>query len=158
MVLDQQTELDGDEVDFFLGRHETGVLSLARDGEPYSVPISYGYDSTERVFYIRLVSAPESRKRQFLLSSLEARLVVYEEDGAIYRSVVASGSLEEVSPDELTVEHIEQYGAAKRPLFEIWGETKPELDIQLYLLDPDDLSGRQIEIERTVDSTASESQ
>lgn len=152
MPLAEETEMTDSQLGDFLGRHETGVLSLARDDEPYAIPISYGYDVDEETFFMRLVSTPESEKRQFLASSPRARLVVYEEETStpktIYRSVVAVGSLEEVPPEELTVEHIEQYGSAKRPLFEIWGESKQDLNIQLYKLDPDELSGRLTEIER----------
>lgn len=148
MTLDQETQLSREETDSILGRHETGVLSLARESEPYAIPISYGYDTEVRRFYLRLVSTPESEKRRFLASSPHARLVVYEEDDPIYRSVVTIGTLNEVPRDELTVEHIEQYGEAKRPLFEIWGESRRDLDIQLYHLEPDEVSGRRIEIER----------
>lgn len=148
MALDQQTVLSDAKTDTILGRHETGVLSLAREDEPYAIPISYGYDADHRRFYMRLVSTPESEKRRFLSSAPHARLVVYEEEPVVYRSVVAAGTLEEISTDELTVEHIEQYGAAKRPLFEIWGESKPDLDIRLYRLTPDTLSGREVEIDR----------
>lgn len=138
------------ELDEFLGRQETGVLSLARTDEPYAIPISYGYDADERTLYVRLVSNPESEKRRFLASSPRARLVVYEEgeDGGTYRSVVAIGTLEEITPEELTVERIEQYGEARRPLFEIWGQSKRDLDINLYVLDPTELSGRRTEIDR----------
>jgi len=152
MVLDRQTEMTPAETDAFLGRHETGVLALARADDPYAVPISYGYDVENRRFFIRLVSNPESEKRAFLASTPDARLVVYEEDGDTYRSVVAVGHLAEIDPGDLTVEHVEQYGRTKRPLFEIWGEAKPDLDIQLYELDPDELSGRQIEIQRDVEA------
>ncbi|MFC6987745.1 pyridoxamine 5'-phosphate oxidase family protein [Haloplanus sp. GCM10025708] len=148
MTLNRETQLSREETDSILGRHETGVLSLAREDEPYSIPISYGYDAEERRFYLRLVSTPESEKRRFLASSPHTRLVVYEEDDPIYRSVVTSGTLNEVPRDALTVDHIEQYGEAKRPLFEIWGESRRDLDIQLYQLEPDELSGRRIEIER----------
>ncbi|MFB6071639.1 MAG: pyridoxamine 5'-phosphate oxidase family protein [Halobacterium sp.] len=147
MALEQQTEMSTAETDALLSRHETGVLSLARDDEPYAIPISYGFDSERRTFYLRLVSTPESEKRQFLSSSPDARLVVYEEDEPTYRSVVVNGTLEEVSTDDMTVEHIEQFGDAKRPLFEIWGEAKRDLTIQLYELDADDISGRHIELE-----------
>ena len=142
--------MTGAETDDFLGDRETGVLSLARSDEPYAIPISYGYDADERTFYMRLVSTPESEKRQFLASSPTARLVVYDEDDAseTYRSVIAVGSLEEISPDELTVDHVEQYGAAKRPLFEIWGRTKRDLNINLYSLEPSTLSGRRTELDR----------
>ncbi|WP_254824545.1 pyridoxamine 5'-phosphate oxidase family protein [Haloglomus halophilum] len=148
MTLDEQSTMSPDETDTLLARHETGVLTLARDDEPYAIPISYGYDAGERQFYLRLVSTPESEKRRFLASEPESRLVVYEEDGDVYRSVVATGQLQEIPREELTVEHIEQYGEAKRPLFEIWGQGKHDLDIALYRLDPGQLQGRRIEVDR----------
>ncbi|WP_290818872.1 pyridoxamine 5'-phosphate oxidase family protein [Halovivax sp.] len=153
MSLAEETEMTCSEIDDFLGRHETGVLSLAREDVPYAIPISYGYDANERTIYVRLVSAPESEKRRFLASSPTARIVVYEEaeKGSTYRSVVANGALEEISPDELTVRDIQQYGAAKRPLFEIWGRSKENLDINLYRFDPTELSGRRTEIDREPD-------
>ncbi|AHG04289.1 pyridoxamine 5-phosphate oxidase [Halobacterium sp. DL1] len=147
MALEKQTEMTAAETDALLGRHETGVLSLARDDDPYSIPISYGYDADDRTFYLRLVSTPESEKRAFLSSSPAARVVVHEEDGRTYRSAVAKGSLEEITTDEMTVEHVEQFGDAKRPLFEVWGESKQDLRIQLYQLDADSVSGRHIELE-----------
>lgn len=148
MTLDTESGLSEAETDALLGRHETGVLALARDDVPYSIPISYGYDADTRRFYLRLVSTPDSEKRDFLESSPSARIVVYEEEEPVYRSVVAIGTLEQIPRDELTVEHIQQYGQAKRPLFEIWGESKRDLDVQLYQLDPEELSGRRIEVER----------
>lgn len=147
MSLDLETEMSPGEVDTLLGRHETGVLSLARDDEPYAIPISYGYDTDARCFYLRLVSTPESEKRRFLASSPRTRLVVYEEDGGVYRSVVAAGELREVPRSELTVDHVVQYGDAKRPLFEVWGEPERDLDVGLYVLDPAELTGRRIEID-----------
>lgn len=150
MTLAQETEMAPPEIDSFLGEHETGVLSLARNEHPYSIPISYGYDTESSIFYFRLVSTPESEKRAFLDSEPDARIVVYDQndDGTLYESVVASGSLEEIDPDSLAVEQIEQYGRAKRPLFEIWGQDRDELDIKLYEFDPDELNGRQTVVER----------
>ena len=147
-MLEEQTALTSAETDAFLGRHETGVLSMAQADDPYSIPISYGYDATNRRFFLRLVSTPESEKRRFLSSSPKVRLVVYEEAEPVYRSVVAAGRLEEVPRDELTVDHIEQYGDSRRPLFEIWGQSKRDLDIKLYVFEPDELSGRRVEIDR----------
>ncbi|SEO58979.1 hypothetical protein SAMN04487948_103378 [Halogranum amylolyticum] len=146
MALDQQTKMTPAEIDEVLARHETGVLSLAQGDEPYAIPISYGYDPEERRFYMRLVSTPESQKRQFLSSSPSVRLVVYEEEGETYRSVIAEGSLDRITTDEMTTERIVQYGQAKRPLFEIWGESKRDLDIKLYELTADSLNGRRIEL------------
>ena len=66
----------------------------------------------------------------------------------IYRSVVAVGTLQHVDPAALTVEDIEQYGSAERPLFEIWPHQKGDLDIELYTLTPERLSGRLVEVDR----------
>ncbi len=156
MVLAEETEMTESEINEVLSRHETGVLALAQADEPYAIPISYGYNADGQTFYMRLVSLPESEKRAFLDSSPEARLVVYEEVRGeeteateIYRSIVATGSLEEIDPADLTVEHIEQYGEAKRPLFEIWGRSKQDLDIKLYELEPETLSGRRTAVDRS---------
>ncbi|AAG19789.1 MULTISPECIES: pyridoxamine 5'-phosphate oxidase family protein [Halobacterium] len=147
MALDQQTELSRAETDAVLARNETGVLSLARGDEPYAIPISYGYDAESRTVFLRLVSTPDSEKRAFLSSSPAVRLVVSEESPPEYRSVVAQGTLTEISTDEMTVERIEQFGDAKRPLFEIWGADKPDLRIQLYECDATTISGRCIELD-----------
>ncbi len=148
MAIDRRIEMSADETDAFLGAHETGVLSLARTSEPYAIPISYGYDVSDRQFYMRLVSSPESEKRRFLASDPEARLVVYDEADDTYRSAIATGTLVRIDPNDLTVEEIEQYGSAKRPLFEIWPSEKSELDIELYRLDPESISGRLITVSR----------
>lgn len=150
MSLAEETEMTAAQVDDFLAEQESAVLSLAREERPYSIPVSYGYDSETRTFYLRLVSTPESEKHNFLSSNPAARLVVYDSNGTEtqYRSVVASGELEQIDPDELTVEQIEQYGRAKRPLFEIWGQERSDLDIQLFRFRPDALNGRLTVVDR----------
>ncbi|THE66082.1 pyridoxamine 5'-phosphate oxidase family protein [Salinadaptatus halalkaliphilus] len=148
MSIKQEVDMTDAEIDDFLGRQETGVLSLARTDDPYAIPISYGYDEANQQFYIRLVSTPESEKRAFLESTPAARLVVYEEDGDVYRSIIATGTLESIQPDDLTPDQIAQYGQAKRPLFEIWAQGKDELDIELYCLTPESLDGRRTSVDR----------
>lgn len=148
MAIDSRTEMSVEETDAFLGAHETGVLSIARMDEPYAIPISYGYDSSERQFYMRLVSTPDSEKRTFLSSDPKVRLVVYDENDDAYRSVIAVGTLVRIDPEELTVDDIQQYGGAKRPLFEIWPKQKGDLDIELYRLAPETISGHLISVSR----------
>ncbi|WP_248896825.1 pyridoxamine 5'-phosphate oxidase family protein [Haloplanus halobius] len=148
MTVEQETVMTGDETDALLERRETGVLALARSDDPYAIPISYGYDAESCQFCMRLVSTPDAEKRRFLSDSPRVRFVVYEEGEATYRSAIAKGRLEAVPKDELTPDHIERYGAAKRPLFEIWSEPKADLDIDLYELDPDELTGRRIDVNR----------
>ncbi len=149
MAIDIETEMTDDEIDAFVSRHETGVLSLARNNEAYAIPISYGYDGHERTFYMRLVSTPESEKRAFLESTPTCRLVIYDEADSTYRSIVATGTLESIEPNDLTPDQIVQYGETRRPLFEIWADGKDELNIELYKLTPERLDGRRTEIDRS---------
>ncbi len=153
MPLAEETDMSAAEIDSFLRRHETGVLALAAADEPYAIPISYGYDGDDGTFYMRIVSTPDSEKRDFLASSPAIRLVVYEEadDGETYWSVVATGDLEQIDPSDLDVEEIEQYGETRRPLFEIWGTSKADLRIQLYRFKPDEISGRRTDVDRTAE-------
>jgi len=151
MGLEQETEMTPAETDALLGRHETGVLALARDDDPYAIPISYGYDPDARRVYLRLVSTPESEKSRFLSGTQKVRLVVYEEAAAEYESAVVTGTLEPIARDDVTPEHVAQYGDAKRPLFEIWGESRSDLDIQLYVLEPTTISGRRTELDGQAD-------
>ena len=148
MATNSEVEMSASDVDAFLARHETGVLSLARGDVPYAIPVSYGYDDTSREVFVRLVSTVDSEKRAFLASEPDARLVVYEDDGGEYTSVVGVGSLERIDVDELTPETIAQYGETRRPLFEIWADGKPDLDIKLYRFDPDRLTGRRVTVDR----------
>jgi len=147
MTVEQQTAMTDAETDALLGRRETGVLSLARDDEPYAVPISYGYDASERQFVMRLVSTSGGEKERFLTDSPRVRFVVYEEDGPTYRSVIANGRLELIPRSALTPTHVERFGAAKRPLFEMWEQSREDLEVRLYELDPDELSGRRIDVD-----------
>lgn len=149
MAFNTESEMDDAELDEFLAAHETGVLSLARDDEPYAIPISYGYDTSDRTIYVRLVSTPESEKRDFLSSSPRTRIVVYDDEDDLYRSVVVIGTLDAIEPQDLTAEDIEQYGKTKRPLFEIWAQDKRALDIELYRCEAETVSGRIVEIDRS---------
>ncbi|MUW14014.1 pyridoxamine 5'-phosphate oxidase family protein [Halorubrum sp. CBA1125] len=155
MATKSEVEMSDAAVDALLSRHETGVLSLARDDEPYAIPISYGYDPEAREAYLRLVSTPDSEKRTFLASEPTARIVVYEEDserdGEEYASVVGVGTLHRVDLEELTPETIAQYGEARRPLFEVWAEGKADLDIDLYKFIPKRLTGRTVVVDRETD-------
>ncbi len=150
MSLAQETEMTRSEVDEFVSNRETGVLTLAQNDEPYAIPISYGYNDSSGTFYMRLVSTPESEKRAYLGSSPDVRVVIYDgnDEKTEYRSVVAKGALEELDPADLSADDIVQYGQAERPLFEIWGADRDELDIRLYSFEPDVIEGRRIELDR----------
>lgn len=142
MTKDRTVAMETDDIDEFLGSGGTGVLSMARRNVPYSVPISYGYDPDERVFYLRLGDTPDSEKRAFIEATETARLVVHEQVDDTWTSVIATGGLTEVSGEELNANVATRLREAERPLFEIWDEPSEEITLVITRLSVDSLTGR----------------
>ncbi len=141
MALDQQTELSRDEIDALLGRHETGVLSLACGDEPYATPISYGYDAAESTFYFRLAVDPGSEKGD--LEDRAVSVVVYGQDEADdWHSVVASGRLEETTDEGIATDTLAGLKRVDIPLVDIFGKPPRDVAFEFYRLAPDELTGR----------------
>jgi hypothetical protein len=75
-----------------------GVLSLARDGEAYGVPISFGYDGGDRLYFVLVGFGEESRKAAFAADTVRASFATYDVVGRHdWRSVVVAGPLEPVA-------------------------------------------------------------
>jgi nitroimidazol reductase NimA-like FMN-containing flavoprotein (pyridoxamine 5'-phosphate oxidase superfamily) len=70
--------IDDAEMEDRLRRAETGVLSLARDGDAYGVPLSHYYDGDG--LYFRLGVTADSEKRAFWESTGTASYVLYGTD------------------------------------------------------------------------------
>jgi hypothetical protein len=87
--------MSDDEVDALLERQGVGVLSLARDGDAYGVPVSFGYDGADRVYFVFVGFGPESRKEEFAEATRQASFAVYEVATADdWRSVLVEGPIE----------------------------------------------------------------
>ena len=83
-----------------LRTHGTGVLSLARDGEAYAVPVSFGYDG-ERCYFVFIGYHEPSTKAQFAESTERATLTVYEAPGRDdWHSVTVRGRLSRLGDDD----------------------------------------------------------
>ncbi|MEA5386398.1 pyridoxamine 5'-phosphate oxidase family protein [Haloarculaceae archaeon H-GB11] len=108
-------EMDAEELAAFLSSHGHGVLSFGGD-VPYGIPVSFGYDPAERRCILQLVFHHDSKKRDYVEESDAASLCAYDWQGPDdWRSVVLSGSLEEI-PDD-TPEAVDAAGvfAPSRP-------------------------------------------
>jgi hypothetical protein len=73
----QGIEMSADEVDTFLQSQGFGVLSLARDGEAYGIPISFGYDGTQ-LYFVLLRPGERSKKEEFVRETDTASFLVYD--------------------------------------------------------------------------------
>ena len=69
------TPMDDADVDAVLESSGWGVLALADEDEPYSIPISFGYDG-EDVYFSFLRTGESSRKSAFIADGDVARLLV----------------------------------------------------------------------------------
>ncbi|WP_380681167.1 pyridoxamine 5'-phosphate oxidase family protein [Salinigranum sp. GCM10025319] len=87
------TPMDEADVDALLASTGWGVLSLAADDEPYSIPISFGYDGAD-VYFGFLRTGGSNRKSAFVADGATARLLVTDVRARFdWRSVAVTGTL-----------------------------------------------------------------
>lgn len=143
MSTEDAREMDPAEISGFLAQNGTGVLSLAAENIPYSIPVSYGYDFEEETFYFRLGFLEGSEKRRFVDASEQGRLVVYDRTDDGWKSVVALGELERIDDDELTVDVAKNLRETELPLVGLWEEPMDDIEFQIYRFEVERLTGRK---------------
>ena len=105
MFSDELQELGGERMDEqairgFLSSQKTGVLGLPTQGEPYQIPISYGYDGERSIYFTYLVS-PTSHKVKLTEQTDTASFLVYSvESKFMWESVILTGEIEAVPKEE----------------------------------------------------------
>jgi len=86
-----------DDVDSLLTVADHGVLGLARGDEPYTIPVSFGYDDGD-VFFAFVRATPDSEKFEFVENGRTARLLVTDIKARFdWQSVAVTGPVEAVS-------------------------------------------------------------
>lgn len=94
-------EMDGSGIDELLTDTGVGILSMSADGVPYGVPLSFGYDGAENLYFVFLGSSTDLRKETYAEQSDVASFSTFEltPDGS-WRSVIVAGTLDRITPDE----------------------------------------------------------
>lgn len=143
MTDDEAIEMDEEERDDFLGDGGTGVIALSKpdDEAPYAVPVSYGYDDTEAVFYFRLAVGADSEKGD--LAERAVTFVTYGQREDAWRSVVASGRLRSTTDESVAIQSLEGFQEVQIPLVDIFGEPTTDVPFEFYRLEPDELTTRR---------------
>jgi len=91
--------MNSDEIDDLLTTQGYGILSLCRGGEPYSIPISFGYDR-DHVYFGLLEASPNPRKMEYIDDGVTARLLVTDINGRFeWQSVAVTGPVRSIDPD-----------------------------------------------------------
>lgn len=88
------------EIETLLLERGVGVLSMANDGVPYAVPISFGYDGDDHIYLLFAGHSEEGRKVIYAERSETASFLVYDtESGEDWWSVIVEGSLDRITID-----------------------------------------------------------
>ncbi|MFB6218806.1 MAG: pyridoxamine 5'-phosphate oxidase family protein [Halobacteriaceae archaeon] len=129
-------------IDELLREQGYGVLSLARGGEAYAVPMSFGYDG-DRLFCAFLRTGEESTKAAFADATDRASLLVSDVTGRRqWRSALVRGPLAALDDG--------QWAAAADAVREnawypqLFAEATPARGVRWWVLDPEDVSGRTV--------------
>lgn len=137
------TNLTEAERNDLLGTGGTGVLSFltGTDEPPASLPVSYGFYADDEAFYFRLSFPQETGKDDVIENPVS--FVTYAETDDGWRSVVATGTLEELAdahPESVAVQGL---WAVRIPMVDIFDRPRDEIEFRDFRLDPDKLTGRK---------------
>lgn len=92
--------ISGHETAEFLNEQATGVLSLANEWRAYGIPMPFAYDDANDRALMDLVFVAESKKREFILTTDEVCLTVYEWNSPHkWTSVVVTDPFERLDDD-----------------------------------------------------------
>jgi len=135
-------QLTEQELNDFLGDGGTGTLSFSTEIEepPFSLPVSYGYDGDGH-FYFRLSLPDESGKADRLGN--EVTFVTHAQTDRGWRSVVATGTLEDVSDMDYDSAAVQGMWAVDIPQVDVFDRPREEIEFRQFRLDPEKLTGRK---------------
>lgn len=148
---EELTDLDGYHMDResaaeLLASAGVGVLSLAADGESYALPMSFGYDGGERLYFVFLEVGDRNLKSEFADETTRACVTVFEADedaesgGDDWASVVAKGPVRRVETDEWDALRSALADNAWHP--SLFTGSSPTGGVTGYVLRIDELTGR----------------
>lgn len=137
------TNLADDAIHQRLADGGTGVLSVAKNNTPYSIPVSFGYDPGANRLFLQLGFTPESDKHQFISDGIDARFVLYEHLSGTWRSIIATGTLHELTPDSIDNRIAQNLRKSPPPLYSIWDAPAESIEFRLFELELSSLSGRE---------------
>jgi len=91
-------------IDEVLTETGIGVLSMSEGGEPYGVPLSFGYDGNDRLYFVFLGASTELRKEAYAEQASVASFTTFDVDpDGSWRSVIVAGPLDRITIDEWDV-------------------------------------------------------
>ena len=135
--------MDRAEIDDLLTERGIGVLSLANDGVPYGLPLSFGYDGADRLYFLFAGHSAEGKKVRYAEGSAEASLLVLDvASDNEWRSAIVRGPFHRITPDEWEAAREAMLDNAYRP--DLLVDVDVESDPRVWALDVETRAGRQM--------------
>ncbi len=132
------TEMDEEAIEGFLQNQAVGVLGLPTDGAPYLVPLSFGYDGEDHLYFTYVVGT-ESRKTALSEGAEAARVLVFHVDTPFnWSSVLLTGTIDSVPESEWAALGDALAGAWDPDLFRA---AKAVEDVRVFAFEVDDAVG-----------------
>ncbi|MFB6283509.1 MAG: pyridoxamine 5'-phosphate oxidase family protein [Halobacteria archaeon] len=145
----KMVEMDDVDIDQLLSKENKGTLALSENDYPYSVPVIYRYVDGD--IYFKLGRPKDSKKIEIIEENPKVSFTVFETQPEpdssgpytelAWASVIIRGKLEEVEEREAAQVALssEEGPAPDNP----WGESRSDLEFQIYRLKDDEVSGRK---------------
>ena len=90
------TAMSERDIDRLLDQSGYGILSLAVDDEPYSIPVSFGYDD-DACYFAFIKDSPDNAKFEFIAEGKTARLLVTDIKARFdWQSIAMTGPVEPI--------------------------------------------------------------
>jgi len=95
------TSMTAKELRAFLTEQGVGILGLVDESVPYLVPMSFGFDGEQTLYFVFLLFGAESQKQQLCDRAQQGRFLVYSADSIHdWQSVSLEGTIAKVADEE----------------------------------------------------------
>lgn len=136
-------QMDESGIQNLLTEQGVGVLSMANDGVPYGIPLSFGYDGEEYIYFLFVGYSEDWRKVTFAEQSDEVSFLVFDvESDERWRSAIVTGSLDRITPDRWGPAREAMTDNAYRP--NLLREFDEQGDPHVWGLEIESMAGRAI--------------
>lgn len=137
------SHMDRTEIDRLLESVGFGVLSLARDGRPYGLPMSFGFDGKERLYFVFVGHSEEGRKLNYAEAGDRASFLAFDVTGpSQWRSAIVEGAIGRVTQQGWDAAREAMADNAFRP--DLLSSVDRQQDPRVWALEIDERGGRRV--------------
>jgi len=138
------TPMDSRDIDRMLTNTGWGVLALANGDEPYSIPVSFGYDG-EDVFLALIRDSPSNTKFDYIDDGQRARLLVTDVGGRFdWRSIAVTGTTQTLDRETDEWDHAVETLDANAWFSTDFERATGIAEITVWRLAPDEIRGLEV--------------